>query len=954
MRSILVLLILVMIGLNGKGQSVTALPDSVLSQCCLEVTLLNGNVTTVDWVFIQYITRDGTGTKLFVEYAPNFGGIQWETQIRIQDDFDDVLERSKFIMLPFTVGSTDYAINRNWIANIEENTTTGGTWVYGRFGTPTKRKFSAVEDYETLKNLLLACRPRAIIVAENGLYTEGDTVRMGGFLIEPTTITTEGYNWQMKDTASTVEFGIDYNTPGSGDTTAYFARRFGVYRQLMAMGRTYWTHRLEDTTGVTDKRGYIINALDSESNPYASIYSRADNYLSWFLQGSFGNSWTFKDFSINPYYTFSVSTSPYSAVLGASESGTGDPGNGVSVSANGFGIGADEWIGIRTKNVDNGLAHPGQFLQLVDSITGKVEYATLDLSSYLEIGDTAAMLNPYISLAGYGLIKSAAHTLRADTSKVATRYYISTLGFGSGTADRLARWTGTNTLAAGNLSDNGTRLQALLPWQFQSWTTAGRPTGVNNYWGYNSTTDWLEGYLTTAGAWVSPLQSSLTGGKGTATRIPFFDASGRVTDNSGLYRSTSGRLNISSSTEEILVQALNSTSSTSVALVAGNGSAATTGWVSIFRNNSPVMTFNNNKIIFNPPNWQGGSATTGVAFQGGFGGANLGTSFQMQTGATNAGPFTATSGTQVNLRIGGSNNTWQSSSGNATWNMVKIDGTLNTSGTYSGIVRGVYYDPTITNTTGVDHRAIETGAGNVIVQNGKVGIGTTTPEFAMLRVRDAVAASVFSVVESANNFISLAAGNTGNPPALIFQDNQDFRIATAANYYGIGFDAQWIFRPNGSYRMRRYGVAAMEASDLSKTQSNYIAGFATDGTVLDLNIGSGLAISGGSLTATASAPTQILAEEYNTITSTSSPQTLSSTKVDNLINQGGTQASFTFNFPASPVDGQRLTITYNNAISALTLNGNGNTIVGTAVTTATAGSQRVFKFYTGIGWIRQN
>ena len=103
MRSIFVLLILVMIGLNGKGQSVTALPDSVLSQCCLEVTLLNGNVTTVDWVFVQYITRDGTGTKLFVEYAPNFGGIQWETQIRIQDDFDDVLERSKFIVIPFSL-----------------------------------------------------------------------------------------------------------------------------------------------------------------------------------------------------------------------------------------------------------------------------------------------------------------------------------------------------------------------------------------------------------------------------------------------------------------------------------------------------------------------------------------------------------------------------------------------------------------------------------------------------------------------------------------------------------------------------------------------------------------------------------------------------------------------------------------------------------------------------------
>jgi len=152
-----------------------------------------------------------------------------------------------------------------------------------------------------------------------------------------------------------------------------------------------------------------------------------------------------------------------------------------------------------------------------------------------------------------------------------------------------------------------------------------------------------------------------------------------------------------------------------------------------------------------------------------------------------------------------------------------------------------------------------------------------------------------------------------------------------------------------------YGTGTKEAADLSKTQSNYIAGFATDGTVLDLNIGTGLAISGGSLVATASAPTQILAESYNRITSTSSPQTFSSTISDNIVDQGSTQASFTFDFPASPADGQILTMTWNNAISVLTLNGNGNTIVGTAVTTAVAGTQRKFKYCgtcTTPAWIK--
>lgn len=99
-------------------------------------------------------------------------------------------------------------------------------------------------------------------------------------------------------------------------------------------------------------------------------------------------------------------------------------------------------------------------------------------------------------------------------------------------------------------------------------------------------------------------------------------------------------------------------------------------------------------------------------------------------------------------------------------------------------------------------------------------------------------------------------------------------------------------------------------------------------------------------------PVPIHTEQYFTVTSTSSPQTLSNTISDNLINQGGTQATFTLTFPASPVDGQVLKITYNNAITTLTLDGNGNTIVGSAVTTGVAGSQRAFKFYTGIGWIK--
>ena len=44
----------------------------------------------------------------------------------------------------------------------------------------------------------------------------------------------------------------------------------------------------------------------------------------------------------------------------------------------------------------------------------------------------------------------------------------------------------------------------------------------------------------------------------------------------------------------------------------------------------------------------------------------------------------------------------------------------------------------------------------------------------------------------------------------------------------------FVIRKNGTIDFSKYGTGTKEAADLSKTQSNYIAGFATDGTVLDL------------------------------------------------------------------------------------------------------------------------
>ena len=133
-------------------------------------------------------------------------------------------------------------------------------------------------------------------------------------------------------------------------------------------------------------------------------------------------------------------------------------------------------------------------------------------------------------------------------------------------------------------------------------------------------------------------------------------------------------------------------------------------------------------------------------------------------------------------------------------------------------------------------------------------------------------------------------------------------------------------------QLYNYGTGTKEAADLSKTESAYIAKFATDGTLIEKPDNT---------------------ERYNTITSTTSPVTLSSTIADNLINQGSTQATFTFRLPASPVNGQISKATFANAVTVLTIDGNGTTVTGTLPTTVNTGQQIIFKNYTGLGWVRQ-
>lgn len=93
---------------------------------------------------------------------------------------------------------------------------------------------------------------------------------------------------------------------------------------------------------------------------------------------------------------------------------------------------------------------------------------------------------------------------------------------------------------------------------------------------------------------------------------------------------------------------------------------------------------------------------------------------------------------------------------------------------------------------------------------------------------------------------------------------------------------------------------------------------------------------------------------YTSITDTTTT-TLTNAHRDNVVTFSATQLTHTFNLPATPVDGQECRITFNSAVTTLTISGNGTTLSGTAATTAAVGTCPVYRYYGSLAapkWIR--
>jgi hypothetical protein len=142
------------------------------------------------------------------------------------------------------------------------------------------------------------------------------------------------------------------------------------------------------------------------------------------------------------------------------------------------------------------------------------------------------------------------------------------------------------------------------------------------------------------------------------------------------------------------------------------------------------------------------------------------------------------------------NMTTAPSSGTQQFHNIWLRTTINSTGTYNGIVRGIYYEPTLTSLTGTTHRAIETVSGDVIFgsTSGNVGIGQTTPTAKLdVRAQGALSTDLALRVRNSANTADLfsVAGDgiiTANSTANQFQitnpsfANGRYRFNVSDNY----------------------------------------------------------------------------------------------------------------------------------------------------------------------------
>ncbi|MFY7885178.1 MAG: hypothetical protein ACOVOV_10090, partial [Dolichospermum sp.] len=191
------------------------------------------------------------------------------------------------------------------------------------------------------------------------------------------------------------------------------------------------------------------------------------------------------------------------------------------------------------------------------------------------------------------------------------------------------------------------------------------------------------------------------------------------------------------------------------------------------------------------------------------------TSFNNTVSSTYAyqfGAFSLETGTASNINGTSIISTLAPTSGSKTFITLNVGSTINATGTYSGIVRGILYNPILTSMTGVNHRAIETVTGNVIFgsTSGNVLIGTTTDAGYKLDVNGTARIQGNTTItgSATNSLLVKGSGTTSSTNAFVVQNSAGSTFLTITDdgvfKWGVNNNSFWLnsgttfFNANGT------------------------------------------------------------------------------------------------------------------------------------------------------------
>ncbi len=355
--------------------------------------------------------------------------------------------------------------------------------------------------------------------------------------------------------------------------------------------------------------------------------------------------------------------------------------------------------------VVNGLNYIG--LKAAASIAANIVWA-------LPAADGAA--GTFLQTNGSGVL-SFASTGLADSMAIvrdsidALRADIGTGGgggvSGSGTTNRLVKWSSSTALTNAGLTDNGTDISALLPFTFPSYTTAGLPTGAAGKMVYNSTIagpTWHNGTN-----WLNSVGISATF---TSGQVAFANAVNTLTGSNNLFwNSATNRLSINRGTNPTFSLDVDGNARIGLLALETNGFAGATGQgISVnasgrtlgFVSQGGINADNSSYYSFSP---YGGSGSLTQS------GDNRTTSFVDFLGTFSAANRTGTKFPMLRIR--------------PTYNFAVSAGAVP-----AVEVTGIAYEPTLTSMYVSGHNFMKINSGNILFGvsgSGVFGYGTTSP-----------------------------------------------------------------------------------------------------------------------------------------------------------------------------------------------------------------------------------